>query len=168
MTQGTLKTQGSELFGIDNYTTTDPTLFKMACPTGIQGLGGPADQLDDTCLDSAERTFKRGLGNPGQVTVPFNFIPTNTSHQLINALKEDGRLLRWMIGFSDGSTAPTVSVDTDGAGSFVAPGSRTTAEFDAYVADVNIDIATNEIVRGTMILQRSGSVQWHYNAPQPT
>lgn len=168
MTTGTLKTQLTELFGIDNYSTTDPTLFKMACPTGIQGLGGAADQLDDTCLDSTERTFKRGLGNPGQVTVPFNFIPTNASHQLLNALKEDGRNTRFLIAFSDGTAAPTVQVDSDGAGAFVPPASRTSAEFEAYVSDVNIDISTNEIVRGTLTLQRSGPVQWHYNAPQPT
>jgi hypothetical protein len=169
MTQGTLKTQGTELFGIDTLTTTDPTIFKMACPTGISGLGGAADQLDDTCLDSTERTFKRGLGNPGQVTVPFNFIPSHLSHQLLEALKEDGRNLRWMIAFSDGTAIPTVAVDSDGAGAFEAPASplRTTAEFEAYIADLNIDVATNEIVRGTLTLQRSGVVTWHYNGPTP-
>lgn len=170
MTQGTLKTQGSELFGIDTYTSTDPTLIKMACPTGISGLGGAKDQLDDTCLDSSERTFKPGLGNPGPVSVPFNFIPSHLSHQLLFALKEDGRLIRWMIAFSDGDADPTVAIDSDAVGSFVPPASplRTTAEFDAYVADVNIDVATNEIVRGTLTLQRSGPVTWHFNGPTPT
>jgi hypothetical protein len=170
MTTGTLKTQGSELFGIDTLTTTDPTLFKMACPTGIQGLGGPADQLDDSCLDSTERTFKRGLGNPGQVTVPFNFIPSHLSHQLLFALKEDGRNLKWLIGASDGTAPPTVQVDSDGAGTFVPPASplRTTIEFEGYIADVNLDIATNEIVRGTLIIQRSGPVVPYWNGPTPT
>jgi hypothetical protein len=166
MTTGTLKTQGTELYFVDTVTSTDPTLVKMACPTGIQGLGGPADQLDDTCLDSTERTFKRGLGNPGQVTVPFNFIPSHLSHQTLMALKEDGNNLPFFIGFSDGTAAP--EVDTDGE--MVAPASpqRTSAVFEGYVSDVNIDIATNEIVRGTMIIQRSGPVTWNWNGPVPT
>lgn len=166
MTTGTLKTQGTELFFIDELTTTDPTVVKLACPTGISGLGGPADQLDDTCLDSTERTFKRGLGNPGQVSVPFNFIPSHASHQTLLALKADGRNLDFLIGFSDGNAVP--EVDTDGA--FVAPASplRTSAIFNAYVSDVNIDVATNEIVKGTLTLQRSGEVTWNWNGPVPT
>jgi len=165
MTIGTLKTQGTELFFV-NPLVTDASVIKMACPTGISGLGGAADQLDDTCLDSKERTFKRGLGNPGQVSVPFNFIPSNFSHQDLFELKEDGRNLQWLIGLSDGVAVPTL--DSDDA--FVPPASplRTTAEFEAYIADVNIDIATNEIVRGTLTLQRSGTVKWNWNGPTPT
>jgi hypothetical protein len=37
----------------------------------------------------------------------------------------------------------------------------------AYIADVTIDVATNEIVRGTMVLQRSGAVTWNWNGPTP-
>jgi len=164
MTTGTLKTQGSELFLIDNVLTSDTDLVKLACPTGIQGLGGAADQLDDTCLDNTtDRTYKRGLGNPGQVTVPFNFIPSNRSHQLLFDLKDDGSVLKWLIGLSDGTAAPTV----DDAQAFVPPANRTSIEFQGYVADVTIDIATNEIVRGTLVIQRSGPVVPHWLGPIP-
>ncbi len=154
MTVGTLKSQGTELYFIDDTTDSDPIIIKMACPTGITGLGGPADQLDDTCLDSTDRTFKRGLGNPGKVNVPFNFIPTNISHQVLFDLKESGELLNWLIGFSDGVGTPTWDSDIQ----FVIPTDRTTAEFVGYIEDVNIDIATNAIVKGTLIIQRSGGV----------
>jgi hypothetical protein len=166
MTIGTVKTQGTELWFIDaSVTASAADLVKMSCPTGITGLGGAADQIEDTCLDTTgDKTYKRGLGNPGQVTVPFNFIPTTFSHQALMAIKDAGTTLSWMIGLSDGSADPTL--DTDDL--FVAPASRTTAEFSAYISDVNIDIATNEIVRGTMTLQRSGAVTWHWNAPAPT
>ena len=165
MTTGTLKTQGTELYFL-NVLTSANDFVKVACPTGITGLGGAADQLDDTCLDSTERTFKRGLANPGAVSGPFNFIPSNMSHQTLFALKEDGRNMNFLIGFSDGTAAPTVNV----SGAFVPPPApqRTTAIFNAYIADVNIDIATNEIVRGTLTLQRSGPVTWNWNGPIPT
>lgn len=159
MTQGTLKTQGTELFLAETVLSSEPTVVKMACPTGITGLGGAATQLDQTCLDSVEQEFRQGLPAPGQVTVPFNFIPTQFSHQSLFDLKRDGSNLSWCIGFSDGIAAPTL----DSNGEFETPvGPRTYAKFVAYVADVNLDIANNEIVRGTLLLQRSGEVdmQW--------
>jgi hypothetical protein len=165
MTTGTLKTQGTELYFISRANS-DPEVVKVACPTGISGLGGPADQLDDTCLDGTERTFKRGLGNPGQVSVPINFIPSSASHQALIALQTSGENVDWLIGLSDGTAAPTL--DSDGL--FVAPPSptRTSIGFNAYVSDFNIDIATNEIVRATLTLQRSGPIVPYYNGPTPT
>jgi len=154
MTTGTVKTQGTELFVIDaSVTTSEEELLKITCPTGITGLGGARDQIDITCLDTTgDKEFDAGLGNPGQVTVNFNYIPRASSHQSVFAWQESGAKMKWLACLSEGTTAPTV--DTDGA--FVKPTDRTTIEFTAYVADVNIDIATNEIVKGTMILQRSG------------
>lgn len=163
MTAGTIKTQGTELFLIDNLTTTTDRVVKMTCPTGITGLGGPRGQIPSTCLDALQdETFVAGLATPGAVTVPFNFVPSAMSQQLLFDLKEAGSVIPWMIGFSDGAAAPTLS-----SGDFVAPSGRTSAEFQAFVADVNIDIATNELVRGTLLLQRSGSVEWNWNGPTP-
>lgn len=166
MTIGTLRTQGTELFTVDELSSSVATVLKFACPTGITGLGGAADQLEDTCLDNiTDKTYKPGLSSPGQVSVPFNFIPSNGSHQILFDLKEAGNVLQWMICMSDGTAVPTL----DTADDLVAPPSpeRTTLEFFAYVADINIDIATNEIVRGTLTLQRSGSVIPHWNGPTP-
>lgn len=156
MTTGTVRTQGTELFVIDaSVTSSEEELFKIACPTGITGLGGARDQIEDTCLDTTdEKTFLAGLGNPGQVSVPFNLIPRNGSHQSLFAWKQSGEVMKWLACLSESTEAPTA--DTDG--NFVKPTSRTTIEFSAFVADVNIDIATNEIVKGTLTLQRSGPV----------
>lgn len=155
MTTGTVKTQGTELFFVDSVTTSDTDLVKMGCPTGITGLGGPKDQIEDTCLDNTtDKTFVPGLGTPGQVTVPFNLIPRNSGHQLLFDLKEAGIVLKWLACLSESQTDPTINDD----GEFIPPNDRTSFAFDAYIADVNIDIATNEIVRGTLILQRSGAV----------
>jgi hypothetical protein len=153
MTVGTLKTQGTELF-FANPLTTAIDLLKVACPTGITGLGGPADQLDDTCLDSTERTFKQGLKNPGAITVPVNFIPSSPSHQALIALYNGGQTVSWLIAMSDGTTDPTT---LNSAQLIVPPANRSSIRFDGYVSDFNIDIATNEIVRATVTIQRSGA-----------
>ena len=65
MTTGTLKTQGTELFTVDALSSSVAAVLKFACPTGITGLGGAADQLEDTCLDNTtDKTYKPGLGHP--------------------------------------------------------------------------------------------------------
>jgi hypothetical protein len=158
----TVKTQGTELYVSDNVSVPAvPVMVKMKCPTGVSGLGGAADQIDTTCLDDNDRTFEKGLGNPGQVTVPFNLHPNAASHQLLFDLKDSGETLAWLMALSDGTNQPTL--DSDGV--FVPPATRSSVVFDAYISDVNIDVATNEIVRGTLILQRSGTVTWSWKTP---
>lgn len=160
--KGTIRTQGSELYTVDALTSSVASVLKFACPTGITGLGGAADQIEDTCLDDlSDKTYKRGLGNPGQVSVPFNFIPENGSHQILFDLQESGEVLPWLIGLSDGTGAPTLDTDD----SLIAPNDRTSLAFDGYVSDINLDIATNEIVRGTLTIQRSGPVTPYWNGP---
>ena len=156
MTVGTVATQGTEIFVIDNITVPlTPAILKIACPTGITGLGGARDQIEDTCLDTTgDKTFKAGLGNPGQVSVPFNLIPREGSHQKLFNFKDDGGVMSWVVCLSESATDPTLDTDD----TFILPATRTAIEFSAFVADVNIDVATNEIVRGTLTLQRSGDV----------
>ncbi len=62
--------------------------------------------------------------------------------------------MQWVVGLSESSTAVTLDSDDE----FILPTDRTTIEFSAFVSDVNIDIATNEIVKGTLTLERSGDV----------
>lgn len=164
MTEGVIKTQGSHLFTIDT-SGLEPAVLKFACPTGITGLGGAKDQIESTCLDAIEdKEYVAGLGNPGQVSVPFNFIPQAGSHQILFDLKESGDVLPWLIGLSDGTAAPTLN--SEGT-AFVPPAApnRTSLGFNAYVADVAIDIATNTLVTGTLTLQRSGKVTPYWNGP---
>lgn len=148
-----IKTQGTELYFVN-----DDAVVKLKCPTGISGLGGAKDQIEDTCLDATEdKTFIDGLGNPGPVSVPFNLDPQHASHQVLFDMKEAGGNTEFIICLSDGTSAPTIATDT-----LTAPTDRTSAKFTAYVSDVEIDISTNAIVTGTLTLQRSGSVAWNW------
>lgn len=163
MTTGTVKTQGTELFFVDNSVSASaPDLIKLVCPTGVQGLGGAKDQIETTCLDTTgDKEFAGGLGNPGTVSVPFNLIPREYSHQNLFVLKDSGATLNWIACLSEGSALPTVDSD----GEISAPSGRSSFKFAGYIADVNIDIANNEIVRGTLTIQRSGNVQFTAYTP---
>lgn len=150
-----IKTQGTNLYFISSG-----QVKTMTCPTGITGLGGTRDQIETTCLNATDdKSYVSGLGNPGQISIPFVFEPSALDHQLLLALHDTGDVTDWMIGLSDGTATPTVV-----SGQLVMATTRTAASFDAFVADINIDIATNEVVRGTLTLQRSGSVAWSYKA----
>ena len=156
MTTGTVSTKGTRLY----FAVDGSDILKVACATGIQGLGGPADQIDQTCLDSIEREYTVGMKNPGQISVPINFIPRSAAHQALQDLDESGETISWMIVLSDQAGEPA-SIDSDQR--LVAPGA-TSVEFLAYVADFEIDIQTNEIVRATLNLQRSGAKNWTFPA----
>lgn len=168
MTAGTVKTKGTRLYFA---TPTDAssndadgiTIKYVLCATGVQGLGGAADQIDITCLDSAEREYVQGMANPGQVTVPFNMIPSAGSHQALMALKDSGDTISWMVVFSDAGANNDYPTAVDSSGRLVSAGA-TTAEFLGYVSDVTLDIATNEIVRGSLVIQRSGAINWDWPA----
>ena len=150
-----IKTQGTNLYFIDSS-----TVVTVQCPTGITGLGGTRDQIETTCLNATDdKSYVSGLGNPGQVSVPFVFDPSASSHQTLLDLHDSGAVTEWAIGLSDGTAAPTIV-----SGAFAFASTRTYASFDAFVADINIDIATNEVVRGTLTLQRSGTTAWSFKA----
>jgi hypothetical protein len=149
----TVKTQGTAVYFID-----DTAVAKLAAPTGVSGLGGATDQIETTDLDALEdKTYVAGLGSPGQVSVPFNFKPGEASQQTLFDLKISKAVIGWMVCLSDGTAAPTIT-----SGALVAPAARTSIGFQAFVSDVVVDVATNEIVRGTLTLQRSGplAITW--------
>ena len=150
-----IRTQGTHLYFINTISSSVAELVKLTCPTGIQGFGGPRDQIDQTCLDvTDERRYLPGLATPGQVSVPFNLDPTAVDHATLFELKQDGAVLSWAALLSESATAPTLDTDD----TFILPTDRSAIEFSAYVADVNIDIATNALVTGTLTLQRSGPI----------
>jgi hypothetical protein len=158
MTQGIIETKGTRLFFLTSAGSPQDIL-KVACATGITGLGGPADQIDTTCLDSEEAESRAGFKRPAALSVPINFIPRSAAHQALLDLEESGEVVDWMIVFSDQAGTPT-----EAAGLLVSPGD-TTVRFNGYVADMNIDIATNEIVRATLSIQRSGAKVWDLPTP---
>jgi hypothetical protein len=161
MTQGVIETKGTRLYFADplSASSSDPdgvVILSVACPTAITGLGGSKPQINSSCLGSEEEEFFPGRPNPGQVNVPFNFIPGSAAHQALIALDASSEIISWMVVYSDQPAAPT-SVDSDDR--LVSPG-ETSVEFLGYVADLNFDVNQNEIVRGTLVIQRTGAKVW--------
>lgn len=149
--------QGTQIYFIDPEGT-EPTIVAVECATSFTPGGAPADQIEDTCLESTTRTYKRGLRTPGQATITINADPMNASHIRLHELSEDDTIasLKWAVGWSDGTAAPTLDTNGD----FVLPATRTWFLFDGYVADFPFDFAQNTVVTTAISVQRSGGSSW--------
>jgi hypothetical protein len=155
MTQGLVKTQGTHIFFVDNTTDSTGSVTKMACPTGATDGGSEKDQIESTCLDALEaKEFLAGLSNPGTYTIPFNLIPRDGSHHALYELKRTGAVVDWVIALSEGDGVPTLAANGD----MEPPTDRTVFQFKGYVSNVTTDMATNDLVRGTLSLQVTGPV----------
>lgn len=156
-----VKTAGTHLYLLDPDAQT-PTVIKFKCPTGITGITtGARSRIDTTCLDATDdMTYMSGLGDPGTLSVPFILDTEDQSHQMAFELKKDSRNLKWIVALSDGVAAPVAAAE-----SMTPPTDRSSLSFTAYIADLDLDIATNEVVRGTMTLQRSGGYTANWKVP---
>lgn len=157
------ETQGTHMFFVDD-TGTDPDIVKLTCPTGITGVaGGSRDQIDTTCLDVTDgfRKFVGGLATGDPVSVPFILYKGDGGHQALFALKQSASNIGWLVGLSDDDADPTV-INTDG--DIEPPVTRTCFTFFGYVANVTIDAATNDVVRGTLTIQPNGVTTPHWAA----
>lgn len=145
------KTQGTDLFY--NSPGSPGGIVRVGCITEAPDpSGGPAPQIDTTCLESTEREFVRGLLSPASSTFTFILDGDSASHDELFDLKDSGEVIEWYLGLSDATTAPTVSGD-----SIVHPVDRSGFIFSAFIEDLTLPGPLDEVYRGTVTLQRSGA-----------
>jgi hypothetical protein len=147
--------QGTQVYAINPVTR---ELITIQCATAFNPGGNPADQLEDTCLEAFDRSYKPGLRTPGAATLTLNADPSFESHtDLFDLSKQNPPpSLKWAIGWSDGTAPPTV----DSNGNFNLPNTRTWLDFEGYVSDFPFDFQLNSIVSGDVSIQRSGGLNW--------
>lgn len=152
-----VETQGTEIFLLPDGETTP---MVMACPTAATKSGGARNMIEIMCLNAIDPEFRSGTRTPTTWSIPFALIPTEASHQVLFDLADSGTPTPFLIALSDGTADPTVTT-----GALTAPAGRTSFGFTAIVMDVAIDIATNEVVRGTLTLQVSGPITRTWKVP---
>ena len=150
------KSEGTEVWFYDPENPTDGAV-KLGCVTNIDGLGGARSQIDTSCFSDTDDTFVAGRGSPGQVTIDLNYSESdaNEYHAKLEAARDAGNTLVWAIGFSNGTAAPTVT----SAESLEFAATRSGRVFNGYIADVAFTIGDNDIIRTSLSIQRSGTVQ---------
>lgn len=148
-------TQGTQVYFID---PADDSVVAVECATSFNPGGNPAEQVEDTCLEAHERSYRPGLRTPGQATLGLNADPDRESHVRLHELSQDNPppTVKWAVGWSDGTEAPTVDLD----GSWTLPTTRTWYTFEGYVSDFPFDFAQNAVVASSVTIQRSGAGEW--------
>lgn len=144
-----IKSQGTMLYVIDPQ---NDAVLAVGCVTSIDGIDTSIGQNETTCLSDSTRTYIAGLGTPGAATFGINFDPADDSHIRLHQLKVAGTSLRWALGFSDGTAAPTFYTNGD----FQLPTSRSWIEFDGFMNSYPFTFALDSVVQSTIGIQVSG------------
>lgn len=149
----TIKSQGTDLYTIDPATG---ALLDVGCITSLDGIDTAIDQIETTCLNNLTRTYEAGLATPGAATFGLQFDPAEVNHVRLHQLKTAGTQLKWVIGFSDGTVAPTTATDSAGDAEFVLPPTRSWLAYDGYMNSFPFTFGLNTMVTSTVGIQVSG------------
>lgn len=144
-----MRTQGTDMYAIDPR---NGDLLDIGCVTSIDGIDSSLDQIETTCLNSAERTYVAGLATPGTATFGINVDTQNPTHIALYEIKQLGLTLDWAIGMSDGTAPPTA--DSDG---FVLPTTRSWVTFQGFMNAFPFTFALNSVVQSSIGIQVSGA-----------
>jgi hypothetical protein len=146
-----LKTQGTELFLLDTYSS--PTrVLKIAKLTSVDSLGGAASDIDITNLDSTAREYLVGLQDNGTASFGLNLDPAEESHEVMFAIAGGDRY-SWALGCSDGTADATLN-----ANAFQLATTRSWFTFTASVQEVTRAFAIDDAVRIQGGLRVSGAI----------
>lgn len=146
-----MKTQGTDLYAIDPR---DESLIDIGCVTSIDGIDSSIDQIETTCLNSAEREYVAGLGTPGNASFGINTDTSDPNHIKLYEIKQLGLTLKWAIGLSDGTADPS-AVDT--AGDFNLPTTRSWITFEGFMNSFPFNFALNSVIQSSVGIQVSGA-----------
>lgn len=149
-----MKTQGTQIYMVSTTGST-AEVIRIGCPTAFSYSGAPIDQIENTCLDELQaHTYETGLKNPGTANISVDFDTANATHMAVYDQYKSGETTQWAIGFSDGTSAPTL----DSSGDLQTGTDRSWVVFSGYVNDLPLDFALNSLVKSDIPVQISGDV----------
>lgn len=154
----TVKTQGTDLFGIDPR---DNSLITVGCVTTIDGIDSSVEQIETTCLNSGkDRKYVAGMGTPGAASFGINIDPSDPSHLKLYQLKQLGLTLKWAIGWGDGPMEADGTIDlppTVATDDFSLPDGRSWLLFEGYLSSFPFSFNMNDVVKSAVGIQISGT-----------
>ena len=81
----------------------------LGCVTSIDPGTDTSDQIETTCLRDKARRYVAGLTTPGQGSINLNADPKSPSHLQLFQLSKTKENIKFAIGWSDGTSKPTVA-----------------------------------------------------------
>lgn len=81
----------------------------LGCVTSLDPGADSSDQIETTCLRDKTRRYVAGLTTPGQGSINLNADPQSPSHLELFELSKTKEIIKFAIGWSDGTSKPTVT-----------------------------------------------------------
>ena len=153
-------TQGTQVW-IEHGASAAPILTKMDCITSISLGDDSVSDIDDTCLDETDtKTSQPGLNTPGEGEIVIKTDPLNASHMKLLQLAESRAPVKVYIGWSDGTTAPTLN-----ATQVTLPTTRTFTTFNAILRVSSPTFEADSLVEHKVAMKRQSKVTTIYKLP---
>lgn len=138
-------TQGTILYWIDG------TTVQAVAATNISGISAQRDSIETTNMSDTAKTFLPGLMSPGSAQFSIQFDPSDAVHKKLHAAYVAGTTIKWALGWSDGTTVPTVT-----GSNFTLPATRSFLSFEGFIQDVSFDFGINTVATAQVSIQVSG------------
>lgn len=156
-------TQGTEIYVLVPKVAA-PTEFEVltinSCITFNPGDESASD-IDVTPLSERDTVHNlAGLITPGEAALGLNADPADPVHVRLYGLKRVP--LKWAMGWSDGTAAPTVNAGDD---DFELPPTRTFNVFSGSIATFPFAVEGNSVVKTNLTIKRKGAMGWSRKAP---
>ena len=153
-------TQGTQVW-IEHGDSAAPTLTKMDCITSISLGDDSVSDIDDTCLEETDtKTSQPGLNTPGEGEIVIKTDPLNASHMKLLQLAENREPVKVYIGWSDGTTAPTLNATV-----VTLPTTRTFTTFNAILRVSSPTFEADSLVEHKVAMKRQSKVTTIYKLP---
>ena len=138
-----------------------PILTKMDCITSISLGDDSVSDIDDTCLEETDtKTSQPGLNTPGDGEIVIKTDPLNASHMKLLQLAENREQVKVYIGWSDGTTTPTLATKT-----VTLPTTRTFSTFNAILRASSPTFEPDSLVEHKVAMKRQSKVTTIYKLP---
>ena len=153
-------TQGTQVW-IEHGDSAAPAITKMDCITSISLGDDSVSDIDDTCLEETDtKTSQPGLNTPGEGEITIKTDPLNASHMKLLQLAENRTPVKVYIGWSDGTTAPTLNATV-----VTLPTTRTFTTFNAILRVSSPTFEADSLVEHKVAMKRQSKVTTIYKLP---
>ena len=118
-----IKSQGTKI-----YALIAGAIVRFTCYNAIDLGSDSTSKIDVTCLDDDEKSYEKGMVDPGEGSLTVQLDDENTSHAKALSLAETGEEVEWFVGSKGDSAEPTVTGST-----VTLPETRNWATFTGYL-----------------------------------
>lgn len=131
-----------------------PTLTRILCIKSIDTGDDTPTEVDDNCLDNDDaKTSDWGVDTIGDGSILINTDPKNATHMLLLQLAADRETIGVYIGWSDGTSVPTVVADV-----VTLPQDRSWSYFTSKIRKGKPVFEPDALVNHTLPLKRRTAV----------